>query len=437
VSIATSAADPVTLAREQDGFRIEAAAGQLLRVEWLDASRMLFFWSSADPSPPDATYLADLATGRLRRIAINSGQSLLATQPGGQFAVIYWNEHAAVMDLQSGAIHIVFARDPAAPQWATSADHQWDFGDLPGGLSATWIGMTTCVLTLAPNAPERNLRDWAKVMLVDVAAQRVRVLAERGHLAAVFPDGSLLVRQGWIDGELQLLTPDATQSPTSVAPKGFWTSNWVVSPDGRNVAWLEWDPPPGDWSERMPHDCCSGDPHPTIRSIAVWDRQAQRLWRLPAGGIQWPGRFLAWRRSSEALVFGRVSNDPVSIDVVQMTLDGTQTSLASHPSYDLFGGTYERADGSLYYSIGQLGANTGRLIRHYPNGRQEVICDGFCGINERGIISNWEDGQVVLQDVTTGAIYRGEAAARLQGSSLDIPWTVEGDPGPILRISKK
>jgi hypothetical protein len=436
-TIGTPDTDPVTLVREQGGFRIEAAAGQLSPVEWLDGSRLLIFWSITDPLPPNATYLADLTTGKLRRIAINSGHPWLATQPEGQFAVVYWNEQAAVIDLQSGAMQTVFARDPAVPQWATSADHRWDFGDLPSSFSATWIGRTTVVLTLAPYAPERNLRDWGKVMLVDIAAQHVRVLAEQGHLAAVFPDGSLLTRHGWIDGKLQLFTPNTTQPPLSVAPKGFWTSSWVISPDGQNVAWLEWDSPAGDWTERIPHDCCSGEPHPTIRGIAIWDRQAKHLRRFPADGIRWLGQFLIWRQSSEALLFSRVTNDPVSIDMVQMTLDGAQTSLASHPSYDVLGGTYERVDGSLYYAIGQLGANTGQVIRRYPNGRLEVICDGFCNIDDRGIIHNWEDGQVVLQDVTTGATYRGEAAARIQGPSLEIPWTVAGDYGPTLRISRK
>ena len=230
--------------QNQAGFRLDTTTGQLVFINWLDSTHPLIYFSPSTATQSEATYLVDMNATKLHRIKTNSGQPQAVVQSNGQHPVLLWGgEQAAVVDLQTGDTQTVFARDPTVPQWATASDHQWDFGDLPGNLSATWVGANTFVLTIAPQASERNLRDWGKVMLVDIAAQRLHVLAEQGHLAAVFPDGNLLIRQGWINGELQLFQPDISQAPTQVTPGGAWADRWVVSPDGQKVAWREMDTP--------------------------------------------------------------------------------------------------------------------------------------------------------------------------------------------------
>lgn len=145
----------------------------------------------------------------------------------------------------------------------------------------------TAGLTLAP--PDgRNAPRWGKVLLANVAQRQVHLLAEPGQLAAVLPDGSLLLRRGWVNGELQHLAP-AYDKAVAVAPGGPWTWGWAVSPEGRRVAWLEMTPPPGDWSERLPAGCCSGDSPPVVSAVAVWDRTTGRTAVLAAGlpGGEW------------------------------------------------------------------------------------------------------------------------------------------------------
>jgi hypothetical protein len=390
----------------------------------------------------DATYLLDVRAGALRRLAANAGQPWAFVRPSGQLAIIRWDANVELIDLRSGERETVFARDPAAAQWATEARRLGDSGNLHGSFDAIWVGEDTFVLAESLFDSGLDLRAWGKVMRVDISAKHVHVLAEHGYLAAVFPDGILLVRQGWMDGALQLFTPNTNLAPSQVTPGGHWTDSWTVSPDGRKVAWLEWNPPRGDWSDRLPHDCCSGDPHPTIRDIVVWDRRDGRLQSFSATGVEWRHGILRWRRNSDALLFSSSDSDANHSALLQVTLTGEQTTLVQHPWYGWIEVYFEEANGTLYYGIsGRDSQNDGQLIRRYSNGKLEELVDMDFGdshpviwsADQQGHIRFLEKDRIVVKNMVTGQIIE-PSEERDPSRSPDGQWSIKGIPGPTIRI---
>jgi hypothetical protein len=442
-------ADPVVLVREQDAIRLELSSGALTGSDWLDATHLLMHWSTSTAPQVNATYLLDVSSGRLQHLASNLGQPSAHMQPAGQLAIIGWAAQVGLIDLRSGALETVFAHDPAVTQWAGEAEHQWDFGDLPGSFSATWTGADTFVLTESPADPARNLRNWGKLMLVDISAQRVQVLAAQGHLAAVFPDGSLLIRPGWMDGALQLFAPDGAAAPIPVTPGGPWSDSWTVSPDGQRVAWLEWNPPRGDWSDKIPHACCSGEPHPTIRDIAVWSRTSQTLQRFPASDMRWAFSYLGWRANSRALLFGRTPSDDFSAALFQLDLDGKEILLARHPENDFMVVDFEAPDGSLYYVIAQTGTSGGSFMHRDPKGRLEELAEMdvrpehpllWSSDHKGHLILRYGldlDAKTVVQEIVTGRILAPEEVKKLNAAIPGSQWLIQGLPGPTIHIRRK
>src|SRR5206468_2548692 len=144
-------------------------------------------------------YVVPRADGKL---AVLAGYIL---KPGDPFQV-------RLLDVSSGQAQTVMSSDPAAPQWTGAAQHSAALSKL-SYVHATWIGENTFALTLPPEDERAYLYHWGKVLVADAATKRVSVLAEEGQLVAALPDGTLLLRRGWIDGELQAVAPpyDAPQ----------------------------------------------------------------------------------------------------------------------------------------------------------------------------------------------------------------------------------
>ena len=114
--------------------------------------------------------------------------------------------------------------------------------------------------------------------------------------------------------------------------------------------------------------------------------------------MRWAFSYLGWRANSRALLFGRTPSDGFSATLFQLDLDGKTILLARHKPVQSTQTGYEGADGSLYYWIGDLGANWGRVIRRYPESRFEVICEGFCDIDDQGLLHIWQqDNQVIMR----------------------------------------
>jgi hypothetical protein len=434
------------LVREQAGFRLEPASGQVVVLNdgWLDPAHLLISWEITAAAQPNATYLVDLSAGKLQRIIDNIGQPRVSIQPGGRRALLTWSDAnrlpsrptgAAVLDIDTGTVEIVVTSDQAVEQWANPSERRWPSGEKLRSIAATWVDRDTFILEMTRSDAAGNSRGRGKVLLVDSIARSIRVLAERGDLVGVFPDGSLMIRRGWMDGELLLFTADAEQTPIQVTLGGPWTDSWTISPDGQKVAWLEWDPPAGDWSDRLPHACCSGDPHPTIRDLAIYDRPSGATQRFPTTNIVWAGTAIKWRRNSDALLFTRTTFDPTNVTLYQLAADGKQTLLAQHESYELLGVGFEGADESLYYTIGRLGENVGKVFRRYPDGRLEIICEGFCNVDEQGLLYIWQDGQRSIRDAVTGAA-RADWLGHDPLQSPDGQWAIEGIHSSAIRIKK-
>jgi hypothetical protein len=294
---------------------------------------------------------------------------------------------------------------------------------------------------------------WGKLLLVDTTTRQARVLAESGQLAAVFPDSSLLIRDGWVDGAVQFLAPPYDKPPTTLAPSGPWTSDWVLSPDGKRVAWLEWTPPAsGDWSQRLPHRCCSGDPPPQISAVVIWDHSMQQLMRFRTENIQWwPPVDLRWRSDSRAVRFV-ISYDEASgyrIAQFELGLDGQQTSLISGAGLAIQQVAIG-PDGSRYgYIAGREAQNSAELFRLSPDGTFTVMRSiyampeyrtfrgnpflAWTATDQRRIIERYDDGTVIVLDVVTGKELARFALLPEAEVSPDGRWIAYID-GPMVRI---
>jgi hypothetical protein len=426
--------------RNQAGVCLETAEGLLTRLNWLDDARVLVHWSRSVAAKEQTTYLVDLDAGALHQLSTHCGPPYNGIlSPGGQFAVLLWDRHAGLVDLRSGTSFLVFSRDSALPHWTTEADQGWRFGDVPISLDAVWLGADTFVLTITPQtylAPK-----WGQLLLVDVAAQQVRVLAEQGQVAAVLPDGALLVRRGWVDGPIHLFAPAYHEPPIDVAPGGPWTWGWAASPDGQRVAWLEWAPPPGDWSQRLPHECCSAEPHPTVRALALWERASGQVLQFPVSGLRWlQDSQLRWRNDGSAVLFtSPPPANPNHTALFQLTPDGRATELVSHSWQGNLVVQFEGDDGSISYTIsGRRSQNNSQCVRRYPDGRTDVLCEGSplrCSVDEQGRLITRQGTTVVIQDLNTGT--RRELAVPQDATlSPDARWIIDATPGSKLCISR-
>jgi hypothetical protein len=414
----------VRLAREQDGWRLESATGRFSTVRWSGdrLAQLEAQWiPTASAQQSFFSYLVDPDQGTLS-IANGGGFAVVASENISQPLSV------RLFDVRTGEWQTVFSLDPVVPQWAATADRGRDFMGTQGRIAVQWIGEHAFILSITPVDPPYEydyiLASWGKLLLVDTAIDQARVLAERGQVAAVFPDGSLLIRQGWVDGAIELLAPPYYgKPPTTLAPRGRWTSDWIVSPDRKRIAWLEWTPPAtGDWSQYLPHRCCSGEPTPQIAALVSWDQTMQQLKRFAVEGIRWwPPADLRWRSDSHAIYFSTHTDQPQvdGIKQIELGMDGQQNLLISGE----YGYTIQLValgpDGSRYaYLSGHPGQNSVELFRRSPDGqiavlrRIEAMPDQrtFRGnpflawsVTDRGqIIERYDDGTVVVLDLVTG-----------------------------------
>ena len=429
------------LVAEPDGFRLLVPAGTLGAVAWVGPSALLVRWF-----PPgggaETAYLVDLAAQRVQRLVTAAMQYEFVSPGGRRLALTWgnWRPHQSVgvgvAGVQDGEMQTVLAADPDVPQWAGAAERAWQFGEAPATVTAAWLDDDRLLLTLTPQ-DGRNVQNWGKVLLADVATHQVRTLAERGQVAAVLKGGALLLRRGWVDGELQLLAPPYDR-PVSVAAGGPWTAGWAVSPDGGRVAWLEAEAPPGDWSQRLPHACCSGDPAPKVRAMALWDRETNRVQRFPlAVPTPWYPS-LRWTEDGQAVLFmAAPADDPEHTALFRLAAGDGQVRILTRSEWSGPITVQARgADGSLYYTVNMGGgANGERLVRLYPDGRQEVLQEGIpsdWGVDRLGRWITYTEDATVAVDLATGRDIRVEAPRVLL--SPDGRWAVGGVPYDLLLL---
>jgi hypothetical protein len=173
-------------------------------------------------------------------------------------------------------------------------------------------------------------------------------------------------------------------APESIppTPAGFWAKGWAASADGQRMAWLEAEPVPGDWSQRLPTGCC-GDPAPRIRAIVVWERQSGQMQRffveqLPVVALSWLADSLYWRADNATLLFtGRPEQGSTDAALYSLSLKGEVHLLAQHPHYGRITMLAEGSDESLYYAAGFVDANPSQLMRRHTDGRTDILQSGL------------------------------------------------------------
>jgi Tol biopolymer transport system component len=442
------------LLREQDGWRLEPQAGRFSAVHW----------SAERPAQLEAQWVpAASAQQSFFSYLVDPDQGTLGLANGGGFQIVASEEISQplsvwLFDIRTGEWQTVFSLDPAIPQWTAIADRGWDLVGTQGRIATHWVSEQAFILSLIPTdliyGYDSIFAGWGKLLLVDTATRQARVLAESGQLAAVFPDSSVLIRDGWVDGAVQLLAPPYDKPPTTLAPSGPWTSDWVLSPDDERVAWLEWTPPDtGDWSQRLPHHCCSGDPPPTIAAIVIWEEGRHQLVRLPIEGfVWWKPVDLRWRSDSRALHFSAHQEGATTDGITQIELgiDGQQSQLISGEYGYRIRLVAEGPDGSRYaYLSGHVGQNSVKLFRQAPDELVTVIRNieampeyrTFRGnpflawtVTDRGrIIERYDDGTVIVLDVVTSKELAHLTLPPEAEVSPDGRWIASID-GPMVRI---
>lgn len=372
----------VALVRERDGFRVAATTGQLGSARWAGPDLLLVDWfPGGSGSQPTTLMLVNLGSETVHDL-LTADSVTEFISPGGQYLAQLWRGDSsrsigvAVANVTTGDQQAAYAVDPQLPQWSVTGDSRWSFAGPPANLYAMWVAPDRFVVTVQPQDVMTYRWNWGQVLLVNVSTQQVHALAAQGQLAAALPDGAVLIRLGWADGDLVLYDRPGASPRTVATNPDRWTWGWAVRPDGEQVAWLELDPPPGDWRLRLPQGCCSGEPAPLVAAITIWDRTADVVRRTPVIGAVWD-QDLRWRRDGSGVLFAGVPA-PGETGLYLLTGDGQVILLARHPWEGQIQVHAEGADGSIYYTLSaRLGETWAARVRRHPDGRSEVLREGI------------------------------------------------------------
>jgi hypothetical protein len=362
-----------------NGFRVEGTtsgiSGVFNEVGWADDSHLLLTWTFYIQSGPDygvyprATYLIDTAAARISMLPV-SGIGRVVPQHDGKKVVLLPAFGAplsvAVLDLASSQVETIISADPVVPQWLSGTERQEVLNWFLGTSTVIWLDTDTFVLNF--NSGDKfSFIHPGKIVLVQLQSHKIRMLTDQGQAVAALPDGSLLLRSGWVDGPVVVLTPPYDGQSTEVTTSGPWTDGWAVSPDGRRVAWfdLEGVLVPGD-PDYLPDFLPSSYPKPEAKNLIIWDRMTNQTQRYWVKGVRWPYDNLHWRKDSKAVLFAGTAQDtPEHIALIQMDLTGQSAILADYTWPGTIQVHAEGKDGSLYYTVGP------EPFGHPPRGRTE------------------------------------------------------------------
>jgi hypothetical protein len=435
-------ADPTFAVEQVDGETlVTPSSGAIALASRFSPTHVLLVWRPDDGSGPalERAYLLNLETQTARPVQHHPTQGFFITE-----------SQIVVVEARTGAEHVIYDRDPAAEQWLPADLRPTETTNLHAAFQIAWATSTQLVLTIndLPDDPtvQRGL-DFGKVVRIDITTGQVELLVESGSVFGLLADGTVLVRHGWIDGELW-------QHPISgpgalLTDAGVWVHGSIgLSPDRRWVVWREFSPPlEGDWSERLPHECCSGEPHPQPLGLVFWDRATGAVTHQPVP-FSWSAELrymsLTWSDDSQILFF----HDDLSVStrqyrLMQMRPGGTPTPLISYEGYhgqvDFVG-----PDGSLYYTINHGGGQfTDETYRMYPDGHSELLFTNTHSQIVYGVSFHEVDGLVTVTDHSAATSHQYQLPAdQIEPPSYGWPYAdVRYGPqsrlayaGPALRI---
>jgi hypothetical protein len=386
-----------TLEKEGAGYRVTAPTGGMGALQWLSPTALLTTWFPAEGKESEV-YLLDMTAGRLSK-AITGQVLRTVPNPIGNRALLMTARQVYLLDVAAAKVQPLETDAP---------------GEMP---DATWLDGERYVIKVG--AGSRAMYGYGKLLLGDAGGIR-KTLAEAGRVAAVFPDGAVLVQENWIDGPLVLHRPPFDKPPVTVAPGGPWTMGFRVGLDGNTVAWLDMEAPPGDWTQRIPSGCC-GEPGPTSKDVAFYNRQTGQVVRRPVANAL--PRQLAWFTEGVLL---EVREREFSTALFHMGTDGRLTRLAAHGYMGPITPVAGDIDGSLYYTVaGKEGQNWTELIHLYPDGRSDLLIEGIPSdwwVEDARLIS-YKDGVTTVTDLPTGK--RRQAPGRGYPSP-DMAWLAAG-----------
>lgn len=451
----------VAVQREGDGFRIEASSPTISEslhlAGWIDSSRLVVttIHEGQYGLYADATYLADLATASARRLEVDGTGWIIPGLNKQEALLVQGEDHTpfsvALLDVASGQIQTILSEESGQPQWLTSAKRDSVLRNVIGLESATWLDENLVVLKLTLKLVLEGNAGYAtpgRLLLLQLHAPKFRVLADEGELAAVLPNGRLLIRPGWVDGPLEVLVPHYDGQPIQITPGGPWTETWAVSPNGKLVAWFEMDDPWPGHRNYLPDWLDSSGPFPMVRSIVIWDRGKGQIRRFPMKVIFWPDIQLHWRKDNSAVVYsGYPPGKSKQLALYQMKPNGQTTELAHYDGDGLIRVLADGIDGSLYFMVGPKSRGNNywdrpvetQFARMHPDGKLEVLSTQVSGFNNRYLdepgllISPETDTSALVTNLATGNTSRFSNSAGVHFSP-DGQWIVDIGWNAPLRI---
>ncbi len=408
----------ITVVREAGGVQVAARDGVIRQTDWRRPQQTIDQRSTLDVIwSPSAT------SSHLYTYRVDPDSATAQLQPGGGYVISAQADaqHPLTVRLVppgSDQPQTVFSLDRKLAQWAKRADRQWKFRGTAGSLKVSWLNEEQFILTLLPaRYPGALFGEPGKLLLVNAKTHTVRTLRDEGDLLAQLADGSLLIRSGWLNGEMQVLAPPFTAAQTVRSPGKLWSSDWMRSSSGRFVVWAEWTPLDGDWSTAQPNPLDGA--YPRYAALLVWDQQTRQLKRftdLPVS--EFMGINVRWAGTSELLRFqGRGEHGSAQIELDPRT--GQQTTLLTVAAGDEIAFIKAGPDGARYgVRYGYTSMNGAEIVRIAPDGQLQVLRDSaapnarlFQGnpyqawlvAADGRIVDRYDDGTVEVTDLITGA----------------------------------
>jgi hypothetical protein len=402
--------EPVRFVPDAEGYKLYVDSGVTYYGEqthgrwdpWVGPSRLLVTWLSQafDGERVHDGYLLNLDSGRVERLpGFRVHMQAYAREDGKKAVLLDLNNDGGppriyVSNIETGEVQTVYDLDADVAQWAGEEMRPKDQELSISNGTALWAGQEAFVVDVSPGlrppagseGTEEELPRWEDtLLLVDIISQRVHMV--QGFLAGVLPDGSVLISHDTAMGEeLEVHTPPYDDAPVTISQPGVWISSVQVGSDGRNVAWIESEPPSPDFLDDQHMLCfegCRFQPKPL--AVAFWETGTGRIRKVALGppGLDRVGQDLydlrlQWSRDGHSVFYSGLGSDG-GTQPYRIGMDGSVTALdapkimvrAETRSNPWVAG--EGADGTIYFAGAASYYDSLPLIVRRPDGTMEAL----------------------------------------------------------------